>query len=132
MAGHGQKLTRKQEQAVAALLAEPTLARAAAAAGVSLRTVKYWLRDPAFAGAYREVRRQVVEHAVGLVQQAAGEAVDTLKRLLSCGHRPTEARAAEALFDYALRGVEVGDLLERIEELERLAKGEGDEPGRES
>ena len=50
--GHGEKLTRKQEQAVAALLEQPTVLRAATAAGVSERTLRLWLKDPGFKAAY--------------------------------------------------------------------------------
>ncbi len=39
MKGHGQKLTRKQEALIAALLTEPTHAAAAARAGVSEATL---------------------------------------------------------------------------------------------
>jgi hypothetical protein len=38
--------------------------KAAEAAGVSDRTLRTWLGKPAFVAAYREARRQVVEHAV--------------------------------------------------------------------
>ena len=50
--GHGEKLTRKQEQAVAALLEQPTVLRAATVAGVSERTLRLWLKDPGFKAAY--------------------------------------------------------------------------------
>jgi len=59
----------------------------------------------------------LVEQAVTRVQQTTGEAVDTLKRLLTCGHASTEARAAVSLLDFAVRGVEAGDLAQQVAEL---------------
>src|SRR5271163_1806791 len=100
MAGHGEKLTRKQEQAIAALLAEPTIDAAAEKAGVGLTTLKNWLKLPAFLAAYRGARRQVVEGALGQLQQATGEAVDALKRNLKSGQPGNEIRAAVAILDH--------------------------------
>ena len=42
MPGHGDKLSRKQEQAIAALLAEPTIEAAAPKADIGLTTLKNW------------------------------------------------------------------------------------------
>ena len=54
--GHGEKLTRKQEQAVSFLLTAPTIGKAAALAGVSARTLRNWMKLPAFAEACRQAR----------------------------------------------------------------------------
>jgi hypothetical protein len=59
------------------------------------------------------------------VQSVAGKAVDALERNLAKGGRPSDQiRAASCLLEYATRGLEVGDLLERVEELERLVTAE--------
>ena len=39
MSGHGEKLTRKQEAAIAALLLQPTITAAAAAVGIGEATL---------------------------------------------------------------------------------------------
>jgi len=83
MRGHGQKLTRKQEGAIAALLAEPTHAAASVVAGVAESTLHRWLQLPDFLRAYRQARRRVVEHAVGRLQRVTNRAVDALERNLS-------------------------------------------------
>jgi hypothetical protein len=117
MSTSGAKLTRKQEQAISALLTKGSIRKAAVAAGVSDRTLRTWLRNLTFAAAYRTARRQVVEQTVARVQRASGRAVLTLTRLLKCGHAPTEKGAAVALLDYSLRGVEVADLAQAVEDL---------------
>ena len=51
--GHGERLSRKQEQAVAALLEHATIRAAAAAVPVHERTLRQWMRAPAFAAALK-------------------------------------------------------------------------------
>jgi hypothetical protein len=104
--GHGEKLSRKQEQAIAALLAEPTIAAAAGKVKVGERTLREWLKRHAFRAAYGRARSAVVEAALGRLRQVTGEAVDTLRRNLSCGRPGDEIRAAVAVLDHALRDFE--------------------------
>ncbi len=118
MAGHGEKLTRKQDGAIAALLSAPTVAAAATAAGIGERTLRRWLRDSAFVAAYRDARRKVVEAAVARLQNVAYEAVDALQRNLTCGRPGDEIRAAATILERATRGVELIDLAERLDALE--------------
>ncbi|MBI3909994.1 MAG: hypothetical protein HY320_03565 [Armatimonadetes bacterium] len=61
MSGHGAKLPRKREQAIAALLAEPTVGAAAGAAGVGYATLRRWLALPEFDAEYRAARLEAVE-----------------------------------------------------------------------
>ena len=42
--GHGEKLTRKKELAIVALLTEPTITKAASSAGISEATLRRWMR----------------------------------------------------------------------------------------
>src|SRR5262245_39309867 len=105
------KLGRKQESLVAALLTEPTQAAAAAKAGVSEATVQRWLRLPEFRVAYRQARRELVEGAVGRIQAATGQAVDTLVAVAKDGKKDGDrVRAAVALLDHAFRGFELSDV----------------------
>jgi DNA-binding transcriptional MerR regulator len=109
----------RAQKALAALLGEPTLARAARTAGVSERTLRYWLRKPAFLRAYRQARRQVLEAAVGQLQRAAGRAVRTLVKALATEKASDRIRAALGILDRGLRGAELLDMEERLAELER-------------
>ena len=70
MNGHGEKLTRKQEQAIALLLTESTLTAAATRCGVGESTLRRWLQDPEFNAAYRSARRSVVDAIVAGLQRA--------------------------------------------------------------
>lgn len=119
MIGHGQKWTRKREAAIAALLSEPTHAKAAEKAGIGVATLGRWLKGPAFLAQYRAARRQLVEGALGQLQQATAEAVCTLRSLLLCEHAPTRARAAIAILEQAQKAVELTDLVAEVEAIKR-------------
>src|SRR5262249_54032544 len=110
--GHGDKRGRKQEEAIAALLECRTVEEAAQAARVSPSTLKRWLQLPDFRAAYRQARRGLVEGAVGRLQAAAGQAVDTLPAVATDGKKDGDrGRAAVALLDHAFRGLTDADAL---------------------
>src|SRR5688500_1905615 len=106
MAG-GPKLEAKQEQAIAALLEERTQADAAAKVGISERGLRNWLADETFLAAYRQARRQVVEHALARLQHASGEAVETLRSNLSCGDPGPANRAALGILEHSIKALEM-------------------------
>src|SRR5215211_642316 len=119
--GHGEKRSRREDSAIAALLACSTLDEAAQRAGIGGSTLRGWLRDPAFQQRFRAARRQVVEQAINGLQQATGDAVAALRRHLVCGVPSAEIAAAKAIIDQAVKGVELIDLVERVEQLEQAA-----------
>jgi hypothetical protein len=121
-AGHGQKRERLEDRALAALLCEPTIAQAATKADISESTLLRWLAEPSFKARYRDARRQVVELAVTGLQQATSEAVETLNRNLQCGVPSSEIAAAKTILDFAVKGVELVDLAERVEALEQASE----------
>jgi hypothetical protein len=114
----------RQERAIIALLAEPSIEAAAKTAEVSDVTIWRWMKLPEFRAKLRDARRAVVEGAIGRLQAAATEAVETLRRNLTCGTPSTEVRAATVILDQAVRCLELFDLAERVEHLEaRLGDG---------
>jgi hypothetical protein len=119
MKGHGERLTRKQEQAISALLSETTLAAAAEKAGVSEMSLRRWQQNPDFRAAYHEARRQVVEKAVSQLQQSSWAASTTLVRLLGSESDSVRLRAAQTILDLANKGLEMLDFEERLSALER-------------
>lgn len=111
------KSTNK-EKALSALLSHNTIRDAATESGLSEATFYRLLKEPDFKSEYRTRRREVVEASIGSIQQATTEAIETLRRNLNCGNKNVEVRAAAIILDNALRGVELTDILERLEDLE--------------
>jgi hypothetical protein len=111
-AGHGEKLSRKQEQAIVALLEEATIQAAAVRAHMGERTLRNWLKQSAFRAAYRKARRELVEGAIGRIQAATGQAVETLLTVAKGGVKDADrVRAAVALLDHAFRALTDADAL---------------------
>jgi len=104
--GHGEKMGRKFEQAIAALLDRPTVTEAAAAVGVDESTLRTWLRDAEFQAAYATARREVLERTVARLLAITGEAVEALRRNLTAEKSADQLRAAALILEYATRGVE--------------------------
>jgi hypothetical protein len=120
MTGHGEKLSRKQEQAMTALVTCPSITEATAQCELAEVTLRRWLKPEGFQAAYREVRRTVVQHAIVQVQRATGEAVETLRHVMHDAGASASARvsAAKAILDTAVKAVELENLEARIAALE--------------
>jgi hypothetical protein len=129
MAGHGEKLSRRQEQAIAALLTAPTVKAAAQAARVSEKTLRGWMCDEPFDAAYRAARRQAVDHAVTLLQRLCCRAVKTLARAMRSDNPNVQLRAATTVLEMAMRGVELGDLAAEVEALKQQQGARHHDPG---
>lgn len=113
----GKKPSAKREQAIAALLTSGTIEKAAAACGISERTLRNWLQEPGFRANYRKARRKLLDDAVLELQHAAKSAVVTLVTHMQ-GDKPGPAvRAAQIVLDQTFRGTEVLDLFEELEQL---------------
>jgi len=118
--GRAAKLTRKAEQAIAALLEHPTIAEAALSCGVSERSLWRWLQRDDFQKRYRESQRAVVDSAISELQAATKEAVTTLRRNLNCGNFFAENAAAQAILTHSFKAIEMRELQEQIDEIKTL------------
>ena len=123
--GHGEKLTRKAEQAIAALLEHPTIDEAARACGVSKRSLWRWLQREDFQRQHRKAQRAVVDGAIAELQAATKEAVKTLRRNLRCGNFFAENAAAQAILTHSFKAIELHELQSRIERLEQTLDAQG-------
>ena len=125
MKAHGEKLSRKQELAIAALFTCSAITDAAKQCSIGEVTLHRWLKDATFQAAYREARRQVVQQAIVQVQRATGEAVETLRSVMQDAAAPASAKvsAAKTILETAVKAVELEDLEARIVALEAAQKG---------
>lgn len=115
---------RKQEEAIAALLTAPTLAKAAEVAGISERTLRRWLDDEQFAKAYRKTKGELVGFATGRLKGAMAKAVEALQDVAEAKDSPPPARvsAARAILELGMYSHESEDLQAKIADLERIAQ----------
>lgn len=111
------KQTNK-EKVLTALLNTSSISEAAKVSGLSEPTLYRYLQDKSFVADYRDARRKIVENSITQLQQAAGDAVETLKRNMNCDNPSVEVRAAQIILDSAYKGVELIDIVERLEVLE--------------
>jgi hypothetical protein len=116
-----QKLTAKQERALVALLDCGETKQAAAAAGVGETTLWRWLQDAAFQSKYRMMRRQLVETAIAQLQSDCTVAARVLREVAEDKEAPASSRvaAAKAILDISVDAIELTDLQERVEMLEK-------------
>ena len=121
MAGEGEKFVRKREEAIVALLSQRNIDEAARVAGIGVRTLHRWLKEPEFQAAYRKARREAYTQSVARLQQASGAAVSTLlKIMVDPGSPPsTRVRAADSVLDHSAKAIELEDIEARVANLER-------------
>ena len=124
MVGHGQKLGRKKEEAIAALLTHRNIDEAARAIGIGATTLWRWQKLPEFQTAYRDARRAAYGQAVARLQQGTSAAATTLLKTMIDPNAPASVRlrAAEAIFNHAAKAIEIEDVEARVAELERAAE----------
>lgn len=128
LAGHGQKLSNKQEAVIAALLTESTQASAAAKAGIGETTLYRWFKLPEFAAAYQEARRELVDGAIGRLQTATCQAAEALIAATRSARRDGDRiRASIAVLELALRTLSHPDGLRgAVEVADTSAMASGD------
>jgi hypothetical protein len=116
-----EELTARQYKALAALVSEPNIRRAAEASGVPERTLYTWLKDPLFDAEYRVMRRDGVRQATARLQHASAAAVSVLCQLMAkdTTHPSIRLAAASKILDLAIRAVELEDFADRLAAMER-------------
>jgi hypothetical protein len=95
-----------------------TVAEAAAAAGVSVRTVHRRLSDPGFVKEVSRLRGRMVTEAAGRLADALSEAGTVLRLLVRSDNERTALAACQALLDNALRVRQADELEQRLQALE--------------
>ncbi len=117
-----QKLTRKQEAALTALLQCGTVKQAAAACQLSEATVFRYLQEPAFITRYRDSRLKLVETAIARLQSATDVAVNTLCDIAEDKEAPAMARiaAAKTILEQSMRGLRWCEKVDEVTKPEHI------------
>ena len=127
MVGHGEKLGRKKEQAIAGLLSQRNLEEAARFAGIGVTTLRRWMRLPEFHAEYLQARREVVNQVHARIQQNSGAAASVLLKLMADATTPASvrARAAQCILERSAKSLEEEDVEVRVAALEAAAIDQG-------
>lgn len=119
-------MTPKKQKALVALLTQPTKEKAAAAAGITSKTLRSYLDDPEFQAEYRKAFAELVEDATRKVQQTLDPAVAVLREVMEDSDENGQVRvsAARSVLEYGLKMTEQTDIITRLQELEAAMGGE--------
>lgn len=117
-------MTPKKQKALLALLTNPTKTAAAAAAGITPKTLRGYLEDPAFQAEYKRAFAGMVEDAVRQAQQALAPALSTLREVVEDSGEGSQLRisAARSILEYCLKLTEQHDMLGKLQELEKTVE----------
>jgi len=115
--------SRKKELAIAGLLSQRNLDEAARFAGISVTTLRRWMRLPEFHAEYLQARRDVVNQVHARIQQNSGAAASVLLRLMADATTPASvrARAAQCILERSAKSLEEEDVELRVAALEAAA-----------
>ena len=129
MKGHGTKYGCRKDEAIAALVAYPTVAEAARQANVPLKTLSRWMKDPEFDADWKAARGARLRQAIGRLQKASGDAVTALLRVLVDTGAPASARlsAAEIVLRYAKAARKIEDVQRRVLEMKPAREAANEE-----
>jgi hypothetical protein len=119
-AGHGAKTAAVREQAILALLSEPTIAKAAARCRVGEKTLRRWLTaDPAFQAEYEAARHATFQAAIRRIPTLTVRAVETLAELLGATKHPAvRLGAARTVAEIGMHQYDAETILRKLDDLE--------------
>jgi hypothetical protein len=124
MSQFDEKLGRKKEAAILALLSSRSVEDAARVAGVTPRTLYRWQKEPAFNAAFRDARRAVFSQSVTRMHQMTSAAVTILGKVMVDPSTPpaTKIKAADSILSHTVKAIEIEDVGARLSELERVTE----------
>ena len=116
----GRMKAANREKILAALLTCSTKKEAATVAGVGVRTIYEYLRDPDFMAEYTEAKRNLIRDASDKIKQSLGPAIDALHTIATDPKAGKTARvqAARTLIEYAIELDKHTGIEDRIAALE--------------
>lgn len=118
------RLSARQQQAINALLTEPTIRAAAAKAAISETTLWRWLGSSDFAQAYRNAQARLLEGMLNFLQAASLDALKVLRDVLLDGEAQASARvsAARVILETTFRARDAVQIEARMAALEAMMR----------
>jgi hypothetical protein len=124
------EVSAKHERAIIALLTEPSVKRAAAAAEIGESTLWRWLKDDTFNKAYLDTKRKSFQQSSARIQHYTSDAASVFQSIMNDPKQPASARinAAKAVMQHATAATELEDYNQRLSALENHLEGIADAP----
>lgn len=118
------ELSPKQEMLIAALLSLPTIEAASLAAGVTSKTARLWMKQPAFLEAYKAAKQAVYDESLEGLRDNVKEAIDTLKGIMTSAEidPAVRVRAANSYLAFSLKVHKYDENEAQIQEIAEALK----------
>src|SRR5436190_20170628 len=117
--GHGDRLSRDQERAVATLLVANSIDAAARTLGCHPNCLRGWLKLPAFKGAFEAAKAELLERTIARLQGSLFAVAASLEKDLSDPSAGVRHKAATLLLEHAGKLTEIDALKQRLAKLEQ-------------
>lgn len=120
-------LSRNKAKALAALLVSSSIAEAAKMCNLGERTVRRYLEDDDFRQELRAMQDQAVGAAAAALAGLTGDAIETLRGVLTDGDasHSVKVRAALGILQERRRTVELDDLVQQVREIREMLGDNG-------
>lgn len=117
----------KDDVVIAALITQPSVREASKVCGLSETQVYARMKEPDFAKQYRQARRDILAGCSSALQNRMTEAVEVLAETMADRTIAPQVRinAANSIFQHGIRLTEQIDVIERLEDLERMMEDYG-------
>jgi ACT domain-containing protein len=112
-------LSQKQIMAIPILLSDPCIERACKKANISKVSFYKWLDDDHFRKEFRKHQEAIVEASITKLKNCLSLAVDELFSLLHSRNENIRLKVSEKIIEFNLNIMEIKELEQRIEKLER-------------
>ena len=113
------KLRSKHRQAIELLASGKRIVETASAVGVTERTVSLWLVDPEFSRAYQKRQSEYIRRLNTRLISLNDKAMDVLEAGMESRDESIKVRCASIVASKYHVTVELEDILQRLERLER-------------
>ena len=116
------ELNIRQDKFLKALLEAGSIDEACKKANINRTTGYKYLKDQLFMDEYRKIRRDAMQQVTARLQKKSEEAVEVLAEIMNNKEAPTSSRvqSAKNILDVAYRSLELDDVQERIEKVEKV------------
>ena len=113
-------LTNRQLLTVSQIVSSTTLEEARKKARLSKATLYTWLKNDAFKLELKRQRDEIVKESSDRLKNAMTKAVDGLIELMNTERPDLKRWVYKDIIEYALKSVELENLAERLEKVERI------------